>query len=112
MLGRLVPDRHAKIFYGRSKATLHDLVAIVSGRFQRGAVEHGDVPPNSDDPGPLQGAGNDAHARPVNTQHERKKLLRYLELVTLGAVMCHEQPAGKALLQIMTAVARRRLRRL
>jgi hypothetical protein len=67
-------------------------------------------PPISDHARSLECARDDAHARPVNAQHKGQELLGYLKVIAFRPVMGHEQLAGEALFQIVTAVARGGLR--
>ena len=80
----------------------HRRVAFAGRSFQALSIDDGDAAVYvTNEPGFLERAGNDRHRRPAGAKHHRKKFMAQLELVTVDAIMRHQQPATAALLHRM-----------
>src|SRR5215212_8155157 len=91
--GRLLPGRGTEQLI---ELLPHDAVALARRRLQAGTVEHGYPAVRVLDRAyPLQDTGCDRDAGPAGAQHERQELVRHWELVLLGPVVLHQEPAGE-----------------
>jgi len=89
---------------------LYGAVALARGGLQARAVENGHVAIRvMDQASLLHGAGGDSHAGPSDAKHQRHELMRHRELVTVGTIMRHQQPAGQTLFKGMVTIAHGRL---
>ncbi|CCD01037.1 protein of unknown function (plasmid) [Azospirillum baldaniorum] len=84
----------------------HNAVAFARSDLQRGPVQDSDVTAHVvDDAGPLQSACGHRHTRPAHAQHGGQEFLGERQPVTVAAVMRHQQPAGKSLVNAVGTVA-------
>src|ERR1700730_357620 len=89
----------------------HDCVTLASTFFQSLAVENLNVTTHvADQPFLLQILSSVRHAFAAYAQHVRDEFLSHLQLVGMGAVAGHQQPAAESLFYWVQAVANGGLR--
>src|SRR5437763_13129369 len=85
--------------------SFRDAVAAVGGFFQRAAISDGDAPPcHTQNATLLKSAERVGDASATCSQHQGEKLMRQADGVAAGAVVRHQQPAGKPFLNLVTAI--------
>src|ERR671919_678002 len=89
---------------------IEDPIASAGGGFESWAVEHRDhARTPADQPGLLHLAGDDLEPRWRHAEHLSEALARQLDLVVVGSVGAHQEPAGAALLHGVQPAAGNRL---
>ena len=92
------------------KFLLGNLITFARSLFQARNIQNGNAAAAvGDQPGSLQSASRDCHARPPYAEHHRQELVRQQKLVRIHSVIRHQEPPATTSLQRMVVVASRRL---
>src|SRR5689334_9587719 len=103
-----------RLFAEQSLLSLaRDAITVTCLFLERIAIEDGDAAARiRENVRSLKDAHRDRNAGAPHPEHDRQKLLRELELVSVDTIVCHENPTSAPLVDGVKAIARNRLRHL